>query len=515
MSSGQSHLLCVDDEQAVLNQLSAQLTRRFGKTQRVECAESAEEALALMAEIAAAGDEVAVVICDQVMPGMKGDRFLQTVHERWPDVMKVLLTGQAGLEAAVHAINHAGLHRYIEKPWEAEDLLLAVSTLLDQHRLRRELRRYHERLLRRDRDLRALHALGREMAGLATVEDVVGAAAAAARALVADALAVAAVARSAEGDARWAGEPERVSPALARDLAERLAEATDPPSGGAASVFPLDHGERRFGFLVVERTAPLAEDGRDLLSILAGQTAARLRGLELTREAVRAERLTTVGRMITSVVHDLRNPMTTIKGYAEVLATLGVPEERRQACARVIVEETARMNGMLEEVLEFTRGEAPRLHLAPVTTADLVESVHRLVAPDFAQRRVAFEAEVAEGGSVLVDVERLKRALLNLTSNAAEAMPDGGTFRVQARRADGHVELLLSDTGRGIPPQALPRIFEPFFTYGKARGIGLGTAIARRIVEDHGGTIAIDSAPGEGTRVTIRLPVPSAPDAVR
>jgi len=132
-----AHIVCVDDEQAVLDQLSAQLTRRFGASHRVECAESAEEALALIDEIFAAGDEVELIICDQVMPKMKGDRFLERVHVTRPRVMKILLTGQAGLDSAIYAINNAGLHCYIEKPWEVEDLNLAVENLLTQHRLRR------------------------------------------------------------------------------------------------------------------------------------------------------------------------------------------------------------------------------------------------------------------------------------------------------------------------------------------------------------------------------------------
>ena len=169
-------ILCVDDEQAVLNQLSAQLTRRFGATHVVECAESAEEALALIPELSAQG-EVQLVICDQVMPGMKGDRFLAIVNRQWPEVMKVLLTGQAGLASAIYAINNAGLHRYVEKPWEAEDLNLTVEGLLTQYDLRRALRLYHDRLGRQTRELRGLHGTARELAACTEAEDALGVAA--------------------------------------------------------------------------------------------------------------------------------------------------------------------------------------------------------------------------------------------------------------------------------------------------------------------------------------------------
>src|SRR5688572_5142113 len=97
------YILCVDDEPTVLSQLSTLLSRRLGSASRIECAQSADEALALIAELHAAGDQVQLVICDQVMPGMKGDRFLETVHQRWPEIMKILLTGEAGLDSAIYA----------------------------------------------------------------------------------------------------------------------------------------------------------------------------------------------------------------------------------------------------------------------------------------------------------------------------------------------------------------------------------------------------------------------------
>src|SRR5947207_162724 len=114
------YVICVDDEQAVLNQLSDQLSRQLGERYRIECAQSAEEAIAVMKELTQAGDSVNMVICDQMMPGMKGDRFLEAVSNGWPDAMKILLTGEAGLDSAIYAINYSGLHRYIEKPWQPE-----------------------------------------------------------------------------------------------------------------------------------------------------------------------------------------------------------------------------------------------------------------------------------------------------------------------------------------------------------------------------------------------------------
>src|SRR5207245_3750497 len=199
---------------------SAQLTRRFGATHRVECAESAEEALQLIDEIFAAGDEVELVICDQVMPKMKGDRFLERVHETRPRVMKILLTGQAGLDSAIYAINNAGLHCYIEKPWEVEELNLAIDGLLTQHRLRRELEQHHARLERRSRELHGLHDVGRALGAAEEAERMLGLAAEAARTLAGSACAV--VAQTGARPVLWAGQASVLARSSLREVEAAL-----------------------------------------------------------------------------------------------------------------------------------------------------------------------------------------------------------------------------------------------------------------------------------------------------
>jgi len=475
-----AHIVCVDDEQAVLDQLSAQLTRRFGATHRVECAESAEEAIQLIDEVFAAGDEVELVICDQVMPKMKGDRFLQRVHETRPRVMKILLTGQAGLDSAIYAINNAGLHCYIEKPWEVEDLNLAVENLLTQHRLRRELEQHHARLERRSRELHGLHDVGRALGSALEPERV--------RELVAEA------ARS------LAGAPCVV----ALQTGNRAAGL--PPGIPPARAISLEHGRRLFGWLLLPEGAEPALDTREFLSILAGQAAAALHHMELLEERVRGDRLATIGRMIATIVHDFRNPMTAIKGYGSLLEE-DLSAERRRQYARLIVEETDRLGGMIEEILDFTRGERTILRPRAVAVSALADAVERFVAPELKPRGVTLRRELAYEGELVLDVDRLTRALLNFVVNALDAMPSGGTLTLASRREGARIELIVSDTGVGIPAELQPRLFEPFFTHGKPRGLGLGMSIARKIVEEHGGEVRLVSGPDQGTRVTLSLPI--------
>jgi diguanylate cyclase (GGDEF)-like protein len=147
------HILCVDDEEGILTALRQQLGARFGNEVEIEVAQSAGDALELITELEREGERLAIIIADQIMPGMKGVELLEEVHRRSPDTTKILLTGQAGLDAVVAAINRAGLNHYIPKPWDEPDLRLAVENLLRQYRLDRENRKLLEDLEQRNVEL--------------------------------------------------------------------------------------------------------------------------------------------------------------------------------------------------------------------------------------------------------------------------------------------------------------------------------------------------------------------------
>ncbi len=133
------YILCIDDEHTVLEALYTQLREKFHRHYEIECAESGQEALAIFDGIYAEQGKVDLVICDQLMPDILGQHVLEQMHQRDKRVMKILLTGQAGLDAVTYAINHAGLHKYIEKPWDKYDLLLTVESLLQQRAMTTEL----------------------------------------------------------------------------------------------------------------------------------------------------------------------------------------------------------------------------------------------------------------------------------------------------------------------------------------------------------------------------------------
>ncbi|BBM89242.1 hypothetical protein COTS27_00937 [Spirochaetota bacterium] len=133
-------VICVDDEQIVLNSISKQLRRALGPDYVYEFAESPEEANEIIDEIEQNNDELVMVISDQIMPSIKGDEFLVSVHDRYPDTVKILLTGQAALESAVNAVNNADLFRYLTKPWNEEDFIMAVKRGLERYDLLKKLK---------------------------------------------------------------------------------------------------------------------------------------------------------------------------------------------------------------------------------------------------------------------------------------------------------------------------------------------------------------------------------------
>lgn len=145
-STQPGYIICVDDDRSLLDVLIQQLEGAFGQTHEIEGAESAQEAIELINELHQTGDRVDMVISDQVMPGMKGDQFLELVHHSYPDTITVMLTGQGGLNSAIHAINNAGLSKYLLKPWNTEELKGTLQDLLERARLERENKRLFQEL---------------------------------------------------------------------------------------------------------------------------------------------------------------------------------------------------------------------------------------------------------------------------------------------------------------------------------------------------------------------------------
>lgn len=244
-------------------------------------------------------------------------------------------------------------------------------------------------------------------------------------------------------------------------------------------------------------------DGRFLGHLFLLRDLGELRRLQ--EQLRRNERLSALGNLAAGVAHEIRNPLSSIKGFATYLA--GKVQGQDREAARAMVQETDRLNRVVSELLEFARPS--ELKLQDEDLGGVVERALRLARADIAAKGVA--VEFTPGGElppIPLDPERMTQALLNLFLNAVQAMDQGGELRISATpdQAAGIVSLRIEDTGHGMPPKVLADIFNPYFTT-KPSGTGLGLAIVHRIIEGHGAAIKVESAVGRGTVFTIELPM--------
>jgi signal transduction histidine kinase len=233
------------------------------------------------------------------------------------------------------------------------------------------------------------------------------------------------------------------------------------------------------------------------------------------QELIRAEKLSMVGRVASKIVHDFKNRMTTIHGFAELLQEDFSIEERIQY-THMIIKEIERMGSMAEEILDYTQGNVA-LKRELVDIEFFIAEVVLYLEQDFSRKNtklgppdtppVRIITEINYRGEVNIHREKMMRVFFNIATNAREAMEKGGVFKISTDVIDNHVEFRLSDTGPGIPEDIRDSLFEPFVTKGKSHGTGLGLAIVKGIVEDHKGSISVESQPGQGTTFVIRLPL--------
>jgi signal transduction histidine kinase len=229
------------------------------------------------------------------------------------------------------------------------------------------------------------------------------------------------------------------------------------------------------------------------------------------QELIQAESLAVIGRFAQSIVHDLKNPLGIISLSAEMLELPGTSPEARAQAHRRIRKQVERINDMVGDILIFTKGG--RQSVAP-QPGDYGAFVLDLV-PDLNAEAEAKSARIHLENAppsvpVPLDPRRLSRVFFNLVHNATDAMPGGGAIILRFELKRGEVVTEIEDTGPGIAPEVADKLFQPFVTHGKEQGTGLGLSICKKIVEDHGGRIAVRSEAGRGAIFSFALPVSGA-----
>jgi signal transduction histidine kinase len=253
---------------------------------------------------------------------------------------------------------------------------------------------------------------------------------------------------------------------------------------------------------------PFTDEDVNTLTTLAAQAAIAIENARLFQQS----------DLISEMVHELRTPLAAITATTHVLLRPEVTDEHRNEMVDTIREETQRLTRMTTEFLDLARLESGRSRIArdPVDMTEVLRETVETVTPQADTRKIDLTLEIAppELPTIKGDEEKLKQVLLNLLTNAIKYNREEGQVNVHATRGDNCIAVSVSDTGFGISEENLPHIFEKFYRVadheGFTQGTGLGLAVAKRIVEGHGGQISVESKVGEGTTFRFTIPIPEA-----
>lgn len=398
---GERVIFCVDDEDIVLKSLKRELKKGFGDDFVIETAESGQEALELFEELLEDQVDIPVMISDHIMPDMKGDELLRRVHEISPKTLKIMLTGQADLDAVTKAINQANLYRYIAKPWEATDLILTVKEAI--------LRHDHERQLAEQN--RLLHNMN------VVLEEQVKA-----------------------------------------------------------------------------RTAELEAQKQELALANASKD-----------------------KFFSIIAHDLRTPFNGLIGmtqlFSENIESYTTDDLKKgfdalQKTSKTVYE-------LLENLLTWSRLQRGAIDYFPqeISLHRLARTTTSLFQANMDHKQIAIFNEIPPAAMAYADFDMISTVFRNLLSNALKFTPPGGVIRLSEREDGEQIETSITDTGIGMKPEDLKKLFRidvKFFRVGTSgeKGTGLGLVLCKELVVQNQGRLWVESEEGQGTTFRFTLPKP-------
>jgi signal transduction histidine kinase len=486
-------ILVVDDDAPILEVLDMRLA---AMGLEVTAARNGREALA-----AVDAHEYDAALFDLRMDPIDGITLMEQVHQTQPRLPVLIMTAHGTIETAVQAVQR-GAFDYLTKPFVRDELRTKIARALSERRWARN--REH------------LVAVGKTLASSGDMERVLEAVAQAAvetteaeRCVVflVEKARLTPMARAGRQAAGWDPLESAASVAITR----RAPTITPGTDGRMTLAAPLLVEGSPAGALVIEARARVepTDDDLDLLALFASQAAVAItRTHELSR--LRSGALTALGRMATQVAHELKNPLGGLKLYARHL------QHRLERAGdgeglEIATKIGKAIDHLAELVTEITAyGRSTELRLAPTDVNALLDECVSLAHDRFSEREIEIIREYDQTcPPALLDGRALRKVFLNLIVNGFEAIESEGILTVRSTVEGDMIEVLVADTGCGMSNETRSRIFDQFFTT-KPHGTGLGMGIARAVVDQHGGCMTVDSAPGRGTRVRVQLPVAPA-----
>ncbi len=227
---------------------------------------------------------------------------------------------------------------------------------------------------------------------------------------------------------------------------------------------------------------------------------------EAHEELIKQERLSNLGKFSSMILHDLRNPISIVKAYTEMLMQDTSLQEKTTKYIANIKFEIERLNNLANELLDYSRGDI-RLTMNIVDLEEFMAQLETSITRRFSNKNIAIRLKNSCREAVIFDNERMMRVMMNLAENARKALPKEGCFCIEALTEDTVLTFIVSDNGEGMSRETLRHVFEPFYSSAQGGGTGLGMVIVKNVVEAHDGHMDIESSPGNGTKITISLPI--------
>jgi PAS domain S-box-containing protein len=432
-----------------------------------------------------------IVLLDHFMPNMTGLEGLKEIRKKNPTALVIMITGTGSEKIAVESMK-AGAEDYVTKPLRMSTLVSLVRMHIDRHRERlenvcrkEELETYNQYLA---------HNMER-------VNEAI-------------------ISTDAEGNIKyinraaeqfWLYKRKDVIDVSMWDILEKEKVNLSPQKIRDA-LFSTGKFKEEFRFLRKDKrmryglfSASFLKD--DPIKAIVTVVTDLTRTKKMERRLVKSERMASLGHLADGVAHQVRNVLITLGGYANLLKKRMAPDDKNRAYIAPILESVDRLDDMVRDIenyARYTRKQEVAFH-----SVEILATVNRVIKKAFSTekcRDVDVSLDISpEDIAVVGDSAFLNELFRQIIINACEAMTGKGNLGIKARERNDSVEIRVSDTGRGIPENDIPLIYDPFYTT-KNRGAGIGLTIVSRILETHNGTIDIQSYPGEGTTLTVVIP---------
>lgn len=520
-------LLIIDDSQPLREFVAQALTDHGGfvPLQAADGAAGLEMALSQQPDL---------ILMDLEMPRMSGIEVLDALRERGIDIPVILMTSY-GSEAVAVEVFRKGVKDYLTKPFAVDELFAAIERALAEVRLRQEkdkltdhLAAANEQLQRRVEELGILYQVGKSITAQLARDEVLERILESVFFMIDADEAALMLLDDESGKMRTAlyyqrvpGQVQQVARRSPEELASQAALSGDATASGAMLYAPLRVGERSIGALGVGNRVtmrPFSGHDRQLLLALADYAAIAIENARLYEQVQAANKAKS--EFVSLVAHELRTPMTSIRGYADMLrkGIVGPLNEQQATFVNTIYDNVERMRVLVADLQDISRIESGymRLEIRPVALAAALQDALQTLRPQFEAKSHRLTLALPDSlPLVQADPGRLTQVLTNLLSNACKYTPAGGQITVRAWTEDRLVHCTVADTGIGISEEDQARLFTKFFRSGDPvvrdqPGTGLGLCVVKSLVELQGGTVWVESKLGEGTTVHFTVPVARA-----